>query len=89
MPVEKSYVFASNRGGAPTPLRACSPHATDPVSPVCAFPPRARTGVGKTTCVTQLAATYADEHPDINVLVVDFSIHGDSTSQLLGAFPLS
>ncbi len=45
----------------------------------------ARAGVGKTTCVTQLAAAYAEEHPDISVLVVDFSIHGDSTSQLLGA----
>jgi Mrp family chromosome partitioning ATPase len=49
---------------------------------------RARTpaaGVGKTTCIVQLSAAYAVAHPDVSVLVVDFSIHGDCTSQLLGA----
>jgi Mrp family chromosome partitioning ATPase len=43
-------------------------------------------GVGKTTCLVQLASAYAHEHSETNVLVVDFSIHGDTTSQLLGAF---
>jgi Mrp family chromosome partitioning ATPase len=44
-----------------------------------------RAGVGKTTSVVQLAAAFAAQNRSINVLLVDFSIHGDSTSQLLGA----
>jgi Mrp family chromosome partitioning ATPase len=44
-----------------------------------------RGGVGKTTALCQLSAAYALAHPEVNVLVVDFSIHGDASSQLLGA----
>ena len=55
MPVVKSFVFASNRGG-----------------------------IGKTSSVVQLAASYAVSHTEVNVLLVDFSIHGDATSLLLG-----
>lgn len=43
-----------------------------------------RGGIGKTTSVVQVAAAYAALHTEVNVLVVDFSIHGDSTSLLLG-----
>ena len=43
-----------------------------------------RGGVGKTTTVVQLAAMYAKMHPLENVLLVDFSVHGDATSMLLG-----
>jgi hypothetical protein len=43
-----------------------------------------RGGVGKTTTVVQLAASYAFSHTEVNVLLVDFSIHGDATSLMLG-----
>ncbi len=134
MPVEKSFVFGSNRGGACASWgryrrrrqrrerSASAPHARaadsgayNVTAGTCARCDDSESallcqrgkagaarrmtpvhvslcvgaspaGVGKTTCLVQLASAYAHEHADTKVLVVDFSIHGDTTSQLLGAY---
>lgn len=43
-----------------------------------------RGGVGKSTLASQLAASYASNHRDITVILIDASLHGDSSAHLLG-----
>ena len=45
-----------------------------------------RGGVGKSTSVVQLAAALALAQPELTVVVIDASIHGDATNMLLGGF---
>jgi hypothetical protein len=43
-----------------------------------------RGGIGKSTSVVQLAASLAATRPDLTVIVVDASLHGDASTLLLG-----
>ena len=43
-----------------------------------------RGGIGKSTLVSQLAAAYAHANPELTVVVIDASLHADSSAHLLG-----
>lgn len=43
-----------------------------------------RGGIGKSTSVAQLAASLAVQRPDLTVVVLDASVHGDASTLLLG-----
>ena len=43
-----------------------------------------RGGIGKSTSVVQLAASLAATRPDLTVIVLDASVHGDASTLLLG-----
>lgn len=43
-----------------------------------------RGGVGKSTLAAQLSAAYATSHPDATVILIDSSVHADSSSFLVG-----
>jgi hypothetical protein len=43
-----------------------------------------RGGIGKSTAVAQLAASLAATRPDLTVVVIDASVHGDASTLLVG-----